>query len=654
MSVHKVNQVESLNTATTDLVLKGKDIDLQGGVIKQNGVPFSPGGGGAGGGISLIFDPTAITETALVKNIWANIMTAIGTAPGLVDLYIHKPGLFLTQAIPAGTYDLSKVRLGATVASIATIISFDAGTTLTGFPFSLSGVTLETKNTVAPLYTNPSFFITNLIHASIRTANTATQPVIYNGSGKSATIIIDSDLSPIYKNGGSQEPIFNEGSLSLNVLHVPDNSFYTQTNLFTNASSGTGTIGITSYEMLPGGYTGTHVNYNGTLNIFNKNELRVEELINNVAQPCAVFTNVLSPGGNIFDTMGDLQNFIFLHSSKIVTVYFLLSGSVIVPANIYNFQNAVFKKMAASNPVSVVEFTAETTFTFWPIDCEIDLKFNNIVSPVTNLIAASRKASFSETANLINNGTQPIFQTNSGGDTVDLIFKDQATMTPTAGVIAKTNTAGAPINITLFDYAILPTGSLESAVGGSINIKNYTLVNNGTITSVVGDSGGLVVTNEYENRVNQLIAAFGISGATYVPTITATVSNPTKATTPTEDVAFYDARFKKVKVVYTYHDLFTGGATAGSGTYLFSLPLGYTIDTAKLPSRAVVGKCRVFDGANPSQGNVVFDASVSTTHVFLETIGDGVPFNIIGSSGNYPLNNNPEIEYRLDFEVPVV
>jgi hypothetical protein len=462
------------------------------------------------------------------------------------------------------------------------------------------------------------------------------------------TFIVDSAFSPFYKNGAGYEPIFNQGSLSMDIYHVPSSSFFSLNDVFTNDLLGGGTITINSYILLFDGYVATHANYNGTLNVIQREEDRVNQIIANKALHVFYFNPDLTPSGNIFNDWTELYNAIG-SITGVSIIYFTSTSTTFLPAGSYSFPNSIFKLLGTANKFS---FADNTTIFYWPIDCEVDLEFVNTSVPATNLTGASTKANFSATANLINNGTQPIFQTNSGGDTADLNFKDKATMTPTTGVIAKANAVGAPINVTLFDYAKIPVGSLESAVGGTINIKNYTLVSGGTITSVVGDSGGLVITNESEIRVNQLVdIKYPVTWTTYVPVITA-ATPPTKATTTVEDTARYKIKQKDLKCTYRYEHSSNVGAADGVGNYIFSLPPGQTIDNLAIQTKQVVGTARVKIGATTYQGIVYFDASVTLTGVIIEIFNDtAAPAFVSDTLGQL---TTAALSYELNFEVPVV
>jgi len=68
----------------------------------------------------------------------------------------------------------------------------------------------------------------------------------------------------------------------------------------------------------------------------------------------------------------------------------------------------------------------------------------------------------------------------------------------------------------------------------------------------------------------------------YTPTISATTTAPTLATTKTL-IARYKVVGKSLHLAFTYFAAGTAGVNAGSGTYLFNLPNGFTINTSVAP-----------------------------------------------------------------------
>jgi microcystin-dependent protein len=95
-------------------------------------------------------------------------------------------------------------------------------------------------------------------------------------------------------------------------------------------------------------------------------------------------------------------------------------------------------------------------------------------------------------------------------------------------------------------------------------------------------------------------AAIGVT-QTYPLTIGATTTPPTKGTI-VQDIATWTRRGDKMAWNYRYKQSSAGGA--GSGSYLFPLPSGFTIDTTKHPIGSAVGYCKL--------SNDVAELSIST------------------------------------------
>ena len=248
------------------------------------------GGGGGGGGVSAniaIYDPDIATTAGNRYKTWAEVMAAVatwGTVGG--ELVVRKSGISQIATVPAGNYDLSSCYVRSDASSIVPTLSFDAGTTISGFPRIIEGVAIRNNNTAAPLHTVSGFGISILRNASLVNGASATQPLLSVPSGSNFTLTFDTIVSPLYKQGSS-EPVFIEGSLFVDILRLSDNSFFSKSDLFTNNLTGNGILSITSYVLLPSGYTPSHANYDGNLNLQQKSETRVIELIGENAGPAA-------------------------------------------------------------------------------------------------------------------------------------------------------------------------------------------------------------------------------------------------------------------------------------------------------------------------------------------------------------------------------
>jgi len=300
----KQNRVETANTVTDDLTLVLRNLIIQGqnGTLSLDGSPITatPSTNVA------IYDPDIVTSTGNRYKTWAEVMaqvTSWGTVGG--QIVVRKSGIFQTAVVPVGTYDLSKVWLTSDASSLLPILSFADGTTLSGFPRVIDAIIVEGNNTVAPLHTVSVFGICVLQNGAIRNSATATKPVISIPlGGNNFTLTIDTSLSPIYKNGGVGDPIFIEGTLSIDVWRIPENdfenAFFNQNDIFTNGLSGNGSLQINTRVLIPGGYVRTDANYDGATNINHRDEIRVSEMINNEAGVAA--RNYLYGGASSYVT----------------------------------------------------------------------------------------------------------------------------------------------------------------------------------------------------------------------------------------------------------------------------------------------------------------------------------------------------------------
>lgn len=70
----------------------------------------------------------------------------------------------------------------------------------------------------------------------------------------------------------------------------------------------------------------------------------------------------------------------------------------------------------------------------------------------------------------------------------------------------------------------------------------------------------------------------------YTMNIGATTTAPSKATNPDIDIAMWRRSGDSMEITYTLKQSNTTGATAGTGTYLFPIPSGNTIDLTKIAS----------------------------------------------------------------------
>jgi hypothetical protein len=157
---------------------------------------------------------------------------------------------------------------------------------------------------------------------------------------------------------------------------------------------------------------------------------------------------------------------------------------------------------------------------------------------------------------------------------------------------------------------------------------------------------------------------------TYVPTITAVTTNPTKPSSGIIiDTASYLVEGKKLTVNYNFWIGTAVAPGAGSGTYKFSLPSGIVIDTTKVTTIASVEPTLI----NPNIANILGTVELnrgSQTSLTSKTLGhvyaaDANNFTAAAmisaystlsmfdsTAGNAALQSG--IGWKMQFTVPIV
>lgn len=165
---------------------------------------------------------------------------------------------------------------------------------------------------------------------------------------------------------------------------------------------------------------------------------------------------------------------------------------------------------------------------------------------------------------------------------------------------------------------------------------------------------GLTIDNVQVGPQIQVLGPAFSDWQSFVMTITGSISNPTKATSPTVDAAAWRRSGDSMEIVYSYRSNAGSGGSAGSGTYKFQLPSGYSIDFTKVTQGAesaglgVVGSCSAINGSANFDGVVCTDSSTS---VALYIGNDSIALAFLGSS-NIPLNAESWLTFIA--KVPIV
>jgi len=157
----------------------------------------------------------------------------------------------------------------------------------------------------------------------------------------------------------------------------------------------------------------------------------------------------------------------------------------------------------------------------------------------------------------------------------------------------------------------------------------------------VASTGAVATTAVFDDiQFGPQQATLGMAGTdwnSYTMNITATTSNPTKGT-----IVIDNAQWRRIgdsmQIYFQYAQ--SGGGAAGSGVYLFSLPTGYTIDTAKLtPSdraeRAMVGPALIGNN-DVTGGNPAIVQAYNSTNFAIVYQTAGTHTHV--TSGNYLLS----------------
>jgi hypothetical protein len=461
------------------------------------------GGSGVTSNIA-IYDPDIAATVGNRYKTWAEVMAAVSSwGPIGGEIVVHKVGLFQNVAVPAGTYDLSNVSIISSNASIFLTLSFADGTTLSGLPRLLKGVMILNNNTSAPLYTVSSFDFLVLRDSSVVNASSATHAAIHLPTGSSLSCSVDTGfLSPFFTQSGGSEPIFCEGSLTLSIWRIPAGSFFSENNVFSNGLSSNGVIYINSYVLDSDGYIATHTNFNGTINVLQRYENRVNELISSKAEEVFYFNPDLAPDGNLYDNFDNLANAIASSTSQSIIVYFKIENGTyyVQTPSTYDFSRCIFKNISRVDVNATLDFPDGTTITQWPIDCEISMVFNNYTAPVSQTSGVHKSARFSKKTEIVNSGSQPVFRASNYGDNFEIILTEESRCDN--GTLFHAASANSIIRVKLFDYA--KVGNVFTSVSGStITIEDHTLINGGTDITSYG-SGTLNYINENEKRISQV------------------------------------------------------------------------------------------------------------------------------------------------------
>jgi len=200
----------------------------------------------------------------------------------------------------------------------------------------------------------------------------------------------------------------------------------------------------------------------------------------------------------------------------------------------------------------------------------------------------------------------------------------------------------------------MSASSLDATVGGPANFFGTFIPSSNRVYRIIfqfttTNANALLMNLDSVVLGPQVIPnAAAVGGWTsYTLTIGATTTAPTKGTNTT-DLAQWMRVGQQMDWSYDYVQ--TAAGVAGSGTYLFPLPSGYSIDLTRFPANTIVGVANVSNIADElssasDQGNLyVYDANNLTARYASPPSATDV-LVIIGSSG-FQLSN-PVVRYRF-------
>lgn len=205
---------------------------------------------------------------------------------------------------------------------------------------------------------------------------------------------------------------------------------------------------------------------------------------------------------------------------------------------------------------------------------------------------------------------------------------------------------------------VLSSTQITSSSGAFVRTSiNFTFPTSGTLTPRLlsqQDDGNVVLDDCYfgaADGLNLMAGSVDTSFKSYSLTIGGTTSAPTKGTI-TRDEARYARVGDSLLIHYDFEQSAAG--SAGSGTYLFPLPSGLTIDTTKQSvgdsnqSQFIVGNAAESDGSTRYLGNVI---AYNASNLAIAVMNEGNSINLIGS-GSRNLGNTNE-KYSFQARVPI-
>ena len=150
------------------------------------------------------------------------------------------------------------------------------------------------------------------------------------------------------------------------------------------------------------------------------------------------------------------------------------------------------------------------------------------------------------------------------------------------------------------------------------------------------------------NKINSPTNSLG--WASFTTTVSATTTNPTSGTIAV-NVSYYLQMGKMLYIKYNYKQ--TAAGTAGSGTYLFNIPTGFTIDTSIMAATQYpcFGSAGLFD-TTAGQSGLGYPYVVDNTHY-------AILANESGTTTIQPISDvwfafGDAISYSVSLKIPIL
>lgn len=230
----------------------------------------------------------------------------------------------------------------------------------------------------------------------------------------------------------------------------------------------------------------------------------------------------------------------------------------------------------------------------------------------------------------------------SAVNTDDVILADANSAAFTITLFAASGNQGKIIEIKKIDStlnAVTIDGSGTDTIDGELTTTLNT--ENETLKIICDGTNWRILKRDYP----QYWQAYTVS-------ITASGTNPTKATTTTQDQGFWKrVSDDSIMVRYYYEHTDNTGAAAGTGDYRYSLPTGITIDATKGATSFGLAQYGSATAFVPTLGATGIVGPATTTDLYLYLVNNSFgPTNV---SATFYAINASTVQYSFTATIPV-